>query len=333
MTTLTPTAQPNRGAQRPNRVQQLLRNDVAGLLLLLVAIVLFFLIATPTARQARVYFDVLRQVSPNLIAAIGITILMIGAEFDLSIGSVVAAVSIVTITVFNLTDSMVLGILAGLLMGLLVGAINGVLVTRYKMSSLMTTLGMMFALRGLVYVYTDKTPIADENQFEPFLWLFQGSLGPIPVPLLVAVLLIVIFQIMLAQSEFGRRIYAIGGNVNAARVSGLPVQRIRFLLFIIAGLTTGIAGMLFTAQTGTGYFDSGLGFELMIITAVVLGGVSLTGGQGSLVGAALGVLILGMVGKGMRLMLIPTTAQLLVTGLVLILAVFLYEARKRLGRR
>ena len=197
------------------------------------------------------------------------------------------------------------------------------------MNSLMTTLGMLFALRGLVYVWTNKTPVVDENGFTAFTQLYQGDtrradhwcdrrcphrprLHPPH------------------SDEFGRNIYAIGGNQTAARVSGIRVQRDKFLLFVLSGTMAAIAGVLVASQTGTGYFDAGVqGFELIVIASAVLGGVSLAGGEGNLISAMIGVLILGMTGK-VRLMNVHTTQQLVVTGIVMLVAVYLHGVRKRL---
>jgi ribose transport system permease protein len=318
---------------RPDFLQRLFQREAYVLILLLVVVVGVMFILVPESRQPRVFFDLLREVAPNLIAVIGISLLMIGGEFDLTVGSMLAAVGVVTVAMFNLTQSMGLGIVVGLLTGPLVGCIVGYFVTRLKMTSLMTTLGMMFALRGAVYVYTNKTPVVDKNQFEAFIWLYQGSIGPVAVPTILAVLLIIAFLVVSTQTEFGRHIYAVGGNAHAARVSGIKVEWVKFALFVLSGTMSAVAGMLVAAQTGTGYFDAGLGFELLVITATVLGGVSLAGGEGSLLGAVLGVLILGMTGKGLRLMAMPTTTQLVVTGLVMMLAVYLHGVRKRVLAR
>jgi ribose/xylose/arabinose/galactoside ABC-type transport system permease subunit len=242
-----------------------------------------------------------------------------------------AFTGVVTVETFNATDNMWLGILAGLLTGPLVGAINGYLVTVQGMNSLMTTLGTMFALRGLVYVWTNKTPVVDENRFADFTRFYQAEIGPIPVPGVIAVILIAVMYVVVTRTEFGRNIYAIGGNQQAARVSGIKVERAKFLLFVLSGTTAALAGLLVASQTGTGYFDAGVqGFELIVIASAVLGGVSLAGGEGRLVSAMLGVLILGMTAKGLRLMSLHTTQQLIVTGVVMLIAVYLHRLRKDL---
>lgn len=322
-------------ARQPSTLSRLIlpliRHEELLLFTIFLLVAAFFAIVVPSARGGSTYLDLLRDVSPNLIAAIGVTLLLIAGQFDLSIGSMLAFSGVVTVWAFNATDSMWLGIIAGLLTGPLVGAINGYLVTVQGMSSLMTTLGMMFALRGLVYVWTNKTPVVDENGFTAFTAIYQGEMLGVPIPGIIAIVLIALGYILLTRTEFGRNVYAIGGNATAARVSGIRVQRDTFLLFVLSGTTAAIAGVLVASQTGTGYFDAGVqGFELIVIASAVLGGVSLSGGVGSLLSAMLGVLILGITGKGLRLMNVHTTQQLVVTGLVMLAAVYLHGVRKRL---
>lgn len=335
-----------------------------GLILLLLGVILFFYTQEDSARQTRVYFDLLREVSPNVIAMIGIAMLMISGEFDLSIGSMLAVSGVTTVAVFNATDNMYMGIAAGMATGPIVGAIHGYLVTVVGMNSLVTTLGSMFALRGLVYVYTNQTPIVDENGFRSFQNLYHDELHTlfcrwgvfsaessicevargaaarnlpwyklIPLPAVIALLLVLFFIFIMTQTEFGRKVYAIGSNPVAATVSGIKVKRIKFMLFVLSSTLSAFSGVLLAAQTGSGYFDAGsTGFELIVIAATVLGGVSLAGGAGGLVGALLGVLILGMTSKGMRLMRININTQLILTGGVMMAAVYMHDLRNRLNR-
>ena len=244
MTTQAITPSKSTKKRKPWWKRYLLANESVLLGILVLALIILLTIAVPTARQSRIYFDLLREISPNLVAAVGVALLMLAGEFDLSIGAMLALTGVVTVTVFNVTGNMWIGILAGLLMGPLIGSINGYLVTRQKMPSLMTTLGMMFTLRGLVYVYTKKTPIVDEHGFDAFVQLYQGSIGPIPVPGLLALVLIVVAILVTTQTEFGRRIYAIGGNPTAARVSGIQVERSKFWLFVVCSTTAALAGLL-----------------------------------------------------------------------------------------
>ena len=322
----------NGSSNARRRASRWLLTREAGLVILLLAVAALFWILEPSTRQQRVYWDLLREISPNLIAAIGITMLLLAGEFDLSIGSMLAVTSITTVVAFNATDNMWLGILAGLATGPIVGGIHGYLVTRQGMNSLVTTLGSLFALRGMVYVYTNKTPVIDENGFYDFQDAYYNNLGPVPLPFVLAIILVALALAVLTQTEFGRNIYAIGGNETAARVSGIKVGVIKFILFVICASSAAISGMIITAQTGTGYFDTGAsGFELIVIAGVVLGGIALSGGKGSLVGTVLGILILGMTAKGLRLMGVNTNMQLMVTGSIMILAVFMHSFHDRIA--
>ena len=184
-----------------SRVARWLLTREAGLVILLLTVVVLFWILEPTTRQQRVYWDLLREISPNLVAAIGVTMLMLAGEFDLSIGSMLAVTGITTVVVFNSTDNVWLGIIAGLATGPIVGSIHGYLVTRQKMNSLVTILGSLFALRGMVYVYTNKVPIIDENGFYDFPDAYYNNLGPVPLPFVLAVILVVLALIVLTQNR------------------------------------------------------------------------------------------------------------------------------------
>ena len=175
-----------------SRISRWLLTREAGLVILLLVVVVLFWILEPSTRQQRVYWDLLREISPNLIAAIGVTMLMLAGEFDLSIGSMLAVTGVTTVVVFNGTDNMWLGIIAGLATGPIVGSIHGYLVTGQRMNSLVTTLGSLFALRGMVYVYTNRTPVIDENAFYDFQDAYYNSLGPVPLPFVLAVILVVL---------------------------------------------------------------------------------------------------------------------------------------------
>jgi ribose/xylose/arabinose/galactoside ABC-type transport system permease subunit len=309
------------------------RNESVSLVLLLAFVIGLFMILEPTMRSSTVYWDLLREVSLTMVTAVGITLLLLSGEFDLTVGSMLALTGIVIVDTFNRTDNMWLGIAAGLLAGLAIGVLNGVLVTVIGMESLMTTLGMMFTIRGLVYVYTNQEAVIDENRFTQFTRLWFEDVGPVPVPIIIAFALVALAYFVAMRTEFGRNIYAIGGNANAARVSGINVQHIKFTLFVVSGLLASVAGLLYASQTDTGYFNAGQGFELEVLAAVVLGGASLAGGQGNVISTALAVLIVGVISKGMRLMAFDTNEQLMVIGVVMLAAVYYHRLRKQAAAR
>jgi ribose transport system permease protein len=317
--------------RRKSVLQRFVTSEEFVLVVLLAIVAIVVVAAIPSARQTRVPFDLLRELSPNLIAIVGMALLMIGGEFDLSIGSMIALVTVVTMGLFNKTENIWVSCAVGLALGPVIGCINGFFVTRLKMSSLMTTIGMMYVIRGAVFVATNKaTVLTGDTVPDAFIAIYHSSVGPIPTPTILALALIVIFYVVSTQTDFGRHIYAVGGNPSAARISGIKVNRVKFILFVLCSTLAAVAGMLVTAQIKTGYFDAGTGFELTIITAAVLGGIGMSGGQGGLIGAVLGVLILGLSNKALRLLGAATTTQMLVTGLFMIFALWLHGVRKRL---
>lgn len=311
-------------------MRRLLLREESGLVLLLLLLIAFFATQSPYFRTGVVVWDLLREISPFLIAAAGMGVLMLAGEFDLSVGAMAAFIGYVIIATSNATASWPLGVLAGFAAGALIGCILGVAVTRFKMNSLMTTLGMLFLLRGLSYVLTGKVSVPDEHGFEWFQALYHGSAGPVPFPVIFAALVVVSLGYALRQTPWGRSLYAVGGNAAAAGLAGIPVAKIKFTAFLTCSLTATVAAVLITAQLDAAYFEAGSALELQAITAVVLGGISLGGGQGSMLGAVLGVLILSVTSKGMRLMGIYTTWQMVATGTLLIAAVYVHGLRRKL---
>ncbi len=272
-------------------------------------------------------FNVLRVSSIDMIAALGMTVALLAGQVDLSIGSLLAVVGVVSLTVFNMTGSVALAVLAGVAVGVVVGLINGYLVTRIAINSLIATLGMMAVLRGIGYLSTNARAVQTEGL--AFQWLGTGYIGPIPVPIIIAALVLVFVYFLLNRTVFGRYVYAVGGNPDAARSAGLPVRRIYMWAFIIVAVAAAISGLITAARLNSFQPTIGLGFELNVIAAVILGGTRLTGGEGTVSGTVLGVLILGVLANGLVLLDVNTFWQDVVRGSVIILAVALDEYRKR----
>jgi ribose transport system permease protein len=271
--------------------------------------------------------NILRVSSIELIAALGMTVALLAGQVDLSIGSLLAVVGVTSITVFNMTGSVALAVLAGVAVGIVVGSTNGFLVTRIGINSLIATLGMMAILRGIGYLSTNARAVQTEGQ--TFQWLGTGYVGPIPVPIIIAALVLVFVYFLLNRTVFGRYIYAVGGNPDAARSAGLPVRRIYMWAFIIVAVTAAISGLVTAGRLNSFQPTIGLGFELSVIAAVILGGTRLTGGEGTVSGTVLGVLILGVLANGLVLLDVNTFWQDVVRGSVIILAVAIDEYRKR----
>jgi ribose transport system permease protein len=271
--------------------------------------------------------NVLRVSSIELIAALGMTVALLSGQVDLSIGSLLAVVGVASVTVFNMTGSVALAVLAGVAVGIVVGLTNGFLVTRVGINSLIATLGMMAVLRGIGYLSTNARAVQTEGP--AFQFLGTGYIGPIPVPIIIAALVLVFVYFLLNRTVFGRYVYAVGGNPEAARSAGLPVRRVYMWAFIIVAVTAAISGLITAGRLNSFQPTIGLGFELSVIAAVILGGTRLTGGEGTVSGTVLGVLILGVLANGLVLLDVNPFWQEVVRGSVIILAVAIDEYRKR----
>nr|WP_280922255.1 ABC transporter permease [Ammoniphilus resinae] len=271
--------------------------------------------------------NVLRQSSIELIAALGMTMALLAGQVDLSIGSLLAVVGIVTVSIYNMSGSVFLAVVAAIIVGVAVGLINGALVTKTKINALIATLGMMAVLRGIGYLSTNARAVQTEG--DTLKLIGTGYVGPIPIPVIIAVVVLVAFYYILNHTTFGRYVYAAGGNEKAALSSGLPVSKIQIWVFIICAVTAAISGLITTGRLNSFQPTIGVGFELNVIAAVILGGTRLTGGEGTISGTVLGVLILGVLSNGLVLLDVNSFWQEVVRGGVIILAVIIDEYRKR----
>lgn len=308
----------------------LFRRNEAVLLICLVLLLVFFSLTSGTFLTPRNITNVLGQASLAMVAAVGLGVLVIAGEIDVSIGSLAGAVGIPLVVIMNQTGSLELGIAAALLLSLAVGVVNGYLSAILGINSLIVTLGSMFVIRGGIYLYTGQKAISDDAQLESFYQMGNGRLfGSVPYPALVALVLLVAFIYLMRHRPFGRHIYAVGGNPEVARLAGFNVKRIKFAAFVISAMLAGISGILLSSRLGSAVHVAGLGFEFQVVAAVVLGGVSLSGGVGSLFGAALGVLILSFLANGLGMLNIATEWQLVTTGFIIIAAVAFDEFKRR----
>ncbi len=305
---------------------RLIQNEQAGLLLALVALCVILSILSPVFFTALNIKNVLRDAALVAIAGIGMVMVILLGEIDLSVGSTQAVAGIIAVSVLNAYDSVMLALGAALVAGAFVGLINGLLITRAHINSLIATLGMMAILRGSAMVSTGAVSL--QGTVDSFVDVGTGHWGPLPIPVVIAAVLLGLFLYVLHYTTFGRYIYAIGGNPQAARLSGLPVEGTRIAVFVLAGALAALSAFILASRLNSGQPNAGLGFELQVIAAVILGGISLTGGVGTLAGALIGILMLTVLSNGLVLLNVSSFYHDIARGFVIILAVYLDTRRK-----
>lgn len=302
------------------------------LALILAALCIAISIAEPQFYSEANIIAILRQCALVLIVACGMTMLIITAEVDLSVGASLAFVGCIGMSVLNATHSLALGMLAGLAFAGAVGLANGLIVTRLKVNSLIATIGTMMMLQGGVYLFT-REAVQNHHQLADFTALGAGYVGAIPIPVIFAAVIFLVAWITLRFTVLGRFIYAVGANEKAVRLSGVRSERLKLFAFVVTGLCVGIAGMILSSLMNAGQPTAGRGFELTVIAAVILGGTSLTGGRGTLFGTLLGVLVLKVIDNGIIILGWNQDLQMIVPGVVIILATYLDIVRSKANAR
>jgi ribose transport system permease protein len=270
--------------------------------------------------------NILRQTAMISIMSVGMTYVLSAGEIDLSIGMVAGLTSCVVAVAMDHFGSMA-GVAAGLAVGGLVGLVNGALATRVGVPSFLTTLAMMGIARGTAMwmTATKSVPILDDG----YIWLFGGgNFGPVPVLVIWTVIVAVLGHVALRRTTFGRRVLATGGSETAARYSGIDTRGVKMRVLIISSLSAALAGMLYAGRLHSGRFQLGEGDELSVIAAAVLGGTSLFGGSGTVVGSIVGSLMIGVINNGLLLMGLEYSQQLIARGVIIIIAVAISQSRK-----
>lgn len=305
--------------------------EQASLVIVLIAICIAAACISPVFLTATNIMNVLRQASLTLITSVGMVMILLSGEMDMSVGSTQGLVGVFSVMVLNRTGSVAAAVLFMIAMGLFLGLCNGLLVTAAKINSLIATLGTMAIFRGVAYVVTGGVSIqVSHPAFQP---LGAGSILGVPVPLIIAAAIVAAAWFVLNQTVFGRYIYAIGGNVDAAMLAGVAVKRIKLICFLVSGVLASLSALILAARMNSGQPSAGDGFEFNVVSAVVLGGVSLNGGKGNLSGAVLGVLILALLTNVMTLMNLSSFYQQIARGVVILLAVYLDGRSRRSAER
>lgn len=293
-----------------------------GILIALLVICTILSIATPNFFSAQNLIIVLRQVSINGILAIGVTFVIIAGGIDLSLGSVVALTGVVAASFAHPnTYPLIVPVLLALLAGVVIGAINGLTITLGKVAPFIVTLGMMTIARGLALVLSNGRPVT--NLSPSFNFIGGGNLLYIPVPILLFAFVILVSSIILKYTRIGRYVYAVGGNENAARASGILVNRVKLFAYIMCSGLAALAGIVLASRITTGQPNAGIAYELDAIAAVVIGGTSLLGGRGSIAGTVIGVLIIGVINNGLDLLNVSSYYQQIIKGIIIVGAVLL----------
>jgi ribose transport system permease protein len=254
------------------------------------------------------------------LLAVGQTYVIILAEIDLSVGAALGFTAVVTAQTLR-DHGLVAGVGAGVATGAAIGLVNGLLVTKTRMPSFIATLATMSVLSGLSLQLTKGNPVAVTDY--DFQGIGQNRLAGVPVPVVIMLVVFALFGYLLARTRFGRHVYATGDNTEAARLSGVRTDRVKILAFVVSGVLAALAGFILTARLSTAEPTAGTGLELEAIAAVIIGGTSLAGGRGTLLGTLVGALVLGVIDNGMNLLDVSPFLQNVVKGLVILLAVFL----------
>lgn len=271
--------------------------------------------------------NVFTQVSVNAIIAVGMTFVILTGGIDLSVGSTVAISGAVSASIIKSTGNVFFAILVAAIVGIVVGLINGILISKGKLQAFIATLATMTIFRGVTLVYTDGTPISKLPKI--FTKIGNGKIVGIPIPVIITVIVFAIAAYVLTQTRFGRYLYAVGGNEDSARLSGINTKKITTMVYVISGFASGIAGVIATSRIGSASPTAGTGFELDAIAAVVIGGTSLAGGEGKISGTIIGALIIGVLNNGLNLMNVSPFYQSIVKGLVILIAVLLDKKSKQ----
>ena len=291
-----------------------------------IGLFVIFSILKSTFYQPGNLLDILLQSSINAVVAVGMTLVIMTKGIDLSVGSIVGVSSMVACSV--LPQGIFVGVLAGVAAGLLCGLINGVLIAKLKLPDFIVTLGTMSIYRGAALIYTDGKPIYGIDR--SFRSTFAGEVLGIPTPVILALIVSVLAYLLIRYTALGEQIIAVGGNEEAARLSGIDVDRVKISVYAISGVLSALAGFILVARIGAAEPIGGNGFELQAIGAAVIGGASLFGGEGNSLGSLIGAITLGGMRNGLTLLNVPSFWQFVATGVVVILAVLADQiTRKR----
>ena len=303
------------------------RNNM-GIIIGLLIMCIIITVANPVFATQANLLNIMRQITTNLYLALAMTLIIILAGIDLSVGSNIALSGVVTAaSIAILGMPLPVAVLMGLLMGVLIGAINGYFAATTAIPPFIITLAMMNVARGFAFIITEGAPVRIMD--EAFNFIGSGFIGDIPIPVIYLLIFIIIYYFIMNKTRLGRHIYAVGGNPEAARFSGINVKRVKLFAYTASGFMGGFAGVVLASRMFSGQPLAGTGAELDAIAAVVLGGTSMSGGIGRIGGTVIGALIIGVLNNGLNLMGVSTFWQDVVKGIVILAAVYADVAKRK----
>ena len=297
-----------------------------GLTLAFIAEVIFFTIQSPYFFTTSNFENIGRAIAIIGVTAVGETIVIIAGGFDLSVGSTMAAAGMISAYLVNHGTSFWLAFLAALGLGLLIGLGNGSIISYARINPLIATLATLSIIRGLGFVISGGEDLVISNT--TYLNLGTNSVAGVPITVCILLVTFIVFGAMMPRTHFGRYAYAIGSSARAAKLAGVRISRWRLAFYATCGVLAALSGIITVARTGTAQPSANLGIELDVITAVILGGTSLAGGRGRLAGTFLGLLLIGTLNNGLILIDVQSYWQMVVKGIILLLAVFWDELRR-----
>jgi len=301
--------------------------EETSLLFILLAFGVVLTILSPYFLTFDNIVNVIMQISVTGITAIGMTYVMLSGGIDLSVGAVLALSAVVSANFAKAGHPALVVIAIGLSIGLAIGLVNGLAITKLRVPPLITTLAMLSIVRGIQLIYSHAVTIFGFG--EDFSFLGQGSIGPLPVPVIIVVVLYLVAWFVLTRTAFGRKVYAVGGNERAANIVGIRVDRIKISVYVLSAVLAAFAGLILISRLDSAPAIIGTNLELETIAAVVIGGTSLSGGKGSIWGTLIGVAILGLIANALNLLNVSPYYTQLVQGLVIFIAVAIDMNRRR----
>jgi len=311
--------------KRKERTRSLIQ--LAGMLPVLVIICIFFAVLTPNFLTQNNIINVVRQASINIVLAAGMTFVILTGGIDLAVGSVLGFTGVIAVAVSLIPALSWAAVPIALLAGLLVGVLTGMTVAYVGLPPFIVTLGTFTAVRGLAYLAAGGTTVINSKM--GFAWIGNGYLGPVPWLVIIALLTIAVSAFILHGTVLGVHVYAVGGNAQAARLTGIPVPLVLVFVYGVNGLLAGLGGVMSASRLYSAQGQLGIGYELDAIAAVFLGGTSSSGGSGTVFGSLIGALIIAVLNNGLTLMNVSFYWQLVIKGAVIILAVMLDKIRTR----